>query len=226
MGAKVEGLFLRACLGVLLPCLVSGVAQAQSAGTSHAPPSDPADTAETAEPAEAPTFVPVSPPAESTQPRATEPSYGGQIVLMDLGSLAFGTFGAMATKSTTPIILGAVGWSLGSPILHIVHGRPGQGALSFLLHVGLPIVGVATGVALASCSRRSSDDDDFFCGVTEALTFGILGMAAATIVDAAVLAQPRGDFAGPATRPTGPTSAPAVSVARNGEITVGWHGTF
>ena len=137
-----------------------------------------------------------------------------------LGGLVVGGTLSVATKNVVPILLT---WSLASPTVHVVHGHPGRGAVSLLLHVGLPLLGVFAGVAVANCPASKGDDStDPWCGLGEALTFGVLGMVTATAVDAAVLGQMHDE----SPRAVVPASAPALTVGRNGDVSVGWRGTF
>jgi hypothetical protein len=147
--------------------------------------------------------------------------YRGQIVLADLvGGLVVGGALSVATKNAMPVLLT---WSLASPTVHALHGHPGRGVVSLLLHVGLPVLGGFAGAALANCpASRFVDDVDPWCGVGEALALGALGMVTATFVDAVVLAQRREE----SPRAVVPASAPALSVGRNGDVSVGWRGTF
>jgi hypothetical protein len=162
------------------------------------------------------------PPAPPAPPATSSGSYGSQIVLVDLGAILVGALAAQRTGSATPIL---VLWSFGSPVVHAVHGNPGRGLASLLLHVGLPIVGGFAGVAIEDCSH-TTDGDFNFCGVAGLLLGGLTGMVAATTIDAAFLAQP------PDAQPTrlaygrGMGSAPALAVSPRGDLTLGWRGTF
>ena len=160
------------------------------------------------------------PGTSSPRPDTNGDGYPAQIVLADFaGGLVVGGVLSIATKNAAPVLLT---WSLASPTVHVVHGHPGRGAVSLLLHVGLPILGVFAGVKLANCPANTGDDSDAFCGLGEALAFGVLGMVTATAVDAAVLGQMHDE----SPRAVVPASAPALTVGRNGDVSVGWRGTF
>lgn len=78
---------------------------------------------------------------------------------------------------------GALGTYLfGGPATHFAHGNPGRGVGSLALRAGLPFAFGAIGANSEDCSE--SDD---FCGLGGAVLGGLLGIATAITVDAAVL---------------------------------------
>ncbi len=184
---------------------------------------------------------PATPPEESLDPspgqawaagRTTpDASYGADIVLADVSVVAFGTALFVTTKNSTHnsiLLVDALAWSLVSPVVHAAHGRPGWGAASLLLHVGLPVAGAFVGAKTASCPAiREDSDPDPLCGIVNVFVGAGLGLISATILDAAILAQTHDDASGGvAARGAAAASAPMVSVARNGDLTFGWRGTF
>jgi hypothetical protein len=170
---------------------------------------------------ERPTRPRPEPPSEpASEPPSVSTSYGGQIVLADLGAILVGSIATGTSGSGAPILLM---WSFASPVVHAVHGHPGRAAGSVLLHVGLPILGGALGVALESCGGGGEYD---LCGLEGLLAGGLLGMVAATTIDAAVLAQSSDLPPGRLAHARGPASAPILSVGRNGNVAMGWRGTF
>lgn len=170
--------------------------------------------------------------AWETRPMTPDASYGAEIVLTDLSVVAAGALWFAATNqsehSNSMALIDALAWSFASPVVHAVHGRPGRGAASLLLHAGLPILGALVGRATINCPAvREDSDPDALCGaVNVGLGFG-LGMVSATILDAAILAQIHDDTASTvATRGGGATSAPSLAVNRDGGLSFGWRGTF
>ena len=160
-------------------------------------------------------------PAPSAPSPHASGSYGAQIVLTDLGAVLLGALLTDQSNSAIPIL---VSWSFASPLVHVVHGHPGRGVLSLLLHVGAPIVGAYVGVQVEHCGTSSSDDD--FCGLAGLLLGGLVGMVTATTIDAAVLAQLADAPPPPPAYRRGIASAPAMSVTHRGDLTFGWRGTF
>jgi hypothetical protein len=141
--------------------------------------------------------------------------YGGPILLTDgiaYGSLALGFEVEKTAPGALPI--GGLTYALGGPIVHLVHGNWGRSAISVGARVALPIVGLAIGA-------NTDDGYDGSSGGTDrmgALLGGVLiGMVAATLVDAGLLAyEPVAES---------PTVAPTVSLGKDHAV-VGAAGTF
>lgn len=102
-----------------------------------------------------------------------------------------------------PLLLGAsfATYVLGGPIVHASHGNWGRAALSLGARVGMPLLGISTGVALEDC--RGGD----FCGFGGALIGGVVGIAAAVAIDSAALAREEA--------PVGAALVPTLRVSEN-----------
>lgn len=114
--------------------------------------------------------------------------YGWQILLADGGgqTLAFALGVTLANYREAGMIAGATGlatYALGGPSVHFAHGNVGKGFGSLGLRVGLPVVGVAAGVALG-CGLS---EDQYFCGFWGFPGF-IVGAFSAIAIDAGALA--------------------------------------
>jgi hypothetical protein len=132
-------------------------------------------------------------PAQGPVQMTTE-WYGWQTLLADGGSLALLLGGAATTSSRSSgtagaLLLGSLAtYSLGAPIIHLAHNRPGAALGSFGLRWGVPFVGALLGVGFgyASCGKGNND------GVCYGL-YGALGLTLGTIgaiaIDSAVLAR-------------------------------------
>lgn len=160
-------------------------------------------------------------PAAATAPAPAPSSYSGQIVLADVGQLGLGLAIAGAARTPWPV---AVTWSVASPIVHALHHHPGRAALSFLLHVALPTVGALAGSQISACGGSSSYET---CYMTGFWVGGLLGAAAATTIDAAVLARLSEDRSAPVPAADADVgAAPVLLVGRDGDLGLAWRGTF
>jgi hypothetical protein len=118
--------------------------------------------------------------------------YGYQTLIVDAASLGLMIGGAaMAARSNgsgdaggTVALTGAVGYVLGAPVVHWMHGRIGPGFGSLGLRVGLPLTCMFWGAVIGAASGSRDDDA---VGAGAALGF-VGGMAGAIILDAALLA--------------------------------------
>jgi hypothetical protein len=104
------------------------------------------------------------------------------------------------------------GYFLGAPIVHASKGNWGRAAGSLALRTGAPILLGGIGAGLENCS-----DEDFTCGLAGALVGGALGIVAAIVLDAAVLARD--------TIEVQPKFLPTAGIHRNGAW-LGLSGTF
>ncbi len=189
----------------LLGCVVSAsTAYAQPGATADAPPVPPAGAPPTAAPVPMPGAPPgLTPPCAPTTvcvpqdalgPATTpalalqaepEGSYRWQVFAADGASLAL-----LVSGSKTGATVGAVGYLLAAPIVHMGHDEGGRAAASLALRVGLPIAG-AFGLAAALKHPCSADDDDCDDGTLEGAILGFgLGMLAAMVIDTALIARP------------------------------------
>lgn len=123
--------------------------------------------------------------------------YGYETLLSDgiSGALLLG--GSIPEAGPYFLGAGAIGYSLGAPIIHLGHRRPLTGLASFALRVPTPLI-IGGAIASASCARGGGD----FCGYV-AVPPAIALMALAVVVDAAFLSHevrrelPRGYAAAP-----------------------------
>ena len=142
--------------------------------------------------------------------------YGGPILVTDgiaYGSIALG-FGVWETAPVA-IPIGVLTYALGGPIVHMAHGNWGRSAISMGVRVASPIVGLAIG---ANAQNSNYDDSSGGGDRAEALLGGVfVGMLAATLVDAALIAyEPVSES---------PTVAPTVSLGKDHAF-IGATGTF
>ena len=80
---------------------------------------------------------------------------------------------------------GSVGiYLLGAPVIHFAHGNPGRGLGSLGLRAGVPVAFGAIGSKLEDCSGDNYYD---LCGIVGIIVGGVLGIATAITIDAAVL---------------------------------------
>jgi hypothetical protein len=130
-------------------------------------------------------------------PAAEKESYSMHVVVADLASLG------MVFSGFPPLQSAAVAsYVFASPVIHLVHGHPGRAAGSLGLRLLLPFGAALGGAALENC--RDSGDLDF-CGLGGALAGGLVGLVAASVIDATLLAGADG---GNAQAP--PERAPAL----------------
>jgi hypothetical protein len=114
-----------------------------------------------------------------------EIDYRWQIFLADSASLAFALSG-----SEKGVTVGALGYLLAAPIVHLAHDEGGRAGLSLALRLGLPIVAASAGAALTkhACADPDDCDDD---GSLEGAILGFgLGMLTAMVVDTVLIARP------------------------------------
>lgn len=108
--------------------------------------------------------------------------YGWQTLIADGASLIVVPLGAAAAGSPE-VAAGAFigGYLLAAPIIHFAHGRPGIGAASLGLRLGMPLLGLAAGALADDCGGGD------FCAVGPAIGMA-LGMLGAVALDASLLA--------------------------------------
>lgn len=154
--------------------------------------------------------------ATPDQPQKHESRWYGDQILFANG-LGVGLVALGATmQSEEVLILGVLGTFLGSPIVHLANQEAGNFLLSIPLHIALPIGGAAIGVhTLEFCNECHGPN---FEGM---LLGAALGVAAATIIDAAFLARTRPKRGKSST----PAWAPRLGVTGNG-FSAGIGGTF
>ena len=193
-----------ALLCLILPVvLAGGVARAQPAS---APP---------------PGAVPAPPPAGA---ETVTRSYGLQILAVDAAVVA----GSIAAESGE-VLVG--GYLLGGPLVHAANGNGGRVLASVGLRIALPLGGGLVGAAIGESRCARSEDPEFLCGLGEVAGGLLVGMAAATIVDSAVLARKQVEVPGAAppaglVRVGGVSATPDLGVGPQGAVSLGLSGTF
>jgi hypothetical protein len=118
---------------------ICGILLAQTASAASAPPG-------------------AQPEKPAATPRAAAPQehwYGWQILVSDLSSLLVG--------GVTQAPIGALGYLVAPPMIHVFHGQGMLALASVGLRIGLPLAGAA--VAIGGTHSCSSDDGIGPCGV-------------------------------------------------------------
>jgi hypothetical protein len=166
--------------------------------------------------ADAPAAIPFSPPGQTmeveppAQPMSGNPWsapdhgnkksrwYGHQVLLVD--AIGIGLFGvALAKGHDNFALLGTATMLLGGPVVHIANSEGGNMLLSVPLRILLPIGGAAFGGHVFEFCDLECHGPNF-----EGVLIGVgLGVAAASIIDAALIARTR--------RKRGGAGAPALS---------------
>jgi hypothetical protein len=177
-----------------------------------------------------------SPPAPEVSPRpvvdAPPPAptehywYGWQTLTADGASLAV-TLGGIGMNASPVAVVGVGGLYLAAPAVHLAHGRVGVAFGSLGLRMGLPVLGGVIGFAAAApCS--SAESKQFlgcaFHGWGEAAVGGLLGLGAAVVLDAALLAHGTREISEPAEsgRPRVTSVAPSFDpVTRTASVGLG-----
>jgi hypothetical protein len=156
---------------------------------------------------EAPADEPPRRQAREVEPRRRW--YGAPILIADgvaYGSLALAMNVDRAQKVALPLAIST--FLLAAPITHVAHGRWGRMGLSVAARAAFPLGGVLLGTT--GCTADSDCSGSLATGA-------IVGMLAATVFDAAVLAYE------PA--PPEPTVQPVVGLSRD-RLWLGAGGTF
>ncbi|HYQ15201.1 MAG TPA: hypothetical protein VEQ58_05580 [Polyangiaceae bacterium] len=125
--------------------------------------------------------------------------YGWQGLAVDGGAVVLGLTSIALLSKDDPYgsegrerfatmlgVVGAVGYGVGAPTFHLVHHRPWQALGSFALRGGLPVVGGALGMSLATCPPPTGDYGN--CGLPELLMGAAAGALVAVALDASLLA--------------------------------------
>ena len=120
---------------------------------------------------------------------------------------------AMGHNSTLVVGLSIATYALGSPILHLVHQRPGNALGSFVMRVGLPVGGATLGYLLTNGSSGGEEIPGWVGGAALGL---VAGVVAASALDIGVLAKAEET----------PHLAPAVTPVAHGGMTFGLAGSF
>jgi hypothetical protein len=131
-----------------------------------------------------------APPPVPEQPRYEKVWYGYQTLIADaitLGLLVGGT----ASRSGGAVTTGYVGFLLGTPIVHMVHGNLGPGFASIGIRLMLPLIGMGVGAVVGVISggtQGSGDLERFGNGANGAINGlvigGFIGAAGCVAIDA------------------------------------------
>ena len=146
-----------------------------------------------------PQTVVVAPPAPVEQPRPRPPKgkeeetwYGYQTLIVDgaslgliLGGAAIANHPGSSDSGGSVALAGGIGYVLGAPVVHWMHGRIGPGFGSLGLRVGLPLAGLFWGAVIGAAVNSRNDDAILAAGA--GIGF-VGGMAGAMLLDAALLA--------------------------------------
>jgi hypothetical protein len=128
--------------------------------------------------------------------------YGYQTLATDGAALALAIISA--EKDSTAAGVGAASiYVLGAPTVHALHRRPLTTLGSIAIRLVMPLFGSALGAASANCSTRVVNDEN--CDFGPGLTGFAVGMAAAAVLDSAVLAWDR-----PSPTPARPAASQAA----------------
>ncbi len=119
----------------------------------------------------------------SAKSAASAEWYGYQTLATDGASIATGAVIVTAADGNSAVTnlgvgLGALGYGLGPPIVHLANDRPGAAVGSLGLRLGLPLVGAITG----AFATKGSDN---FIGV---FVGAVVGAVVAIALDASLLA--------------------------------------
>jgi hypothetical protein len=104
-------------------------------------------------------------------------------------------------------------YAIGAPMVHLLHNRGSRAAASLALRLGAPLVLGFAAAGIATNAGTSSTDGS----AAAALLGGMLGVIAASVIDAAVLAK--GD-------PLPASTHLTVTAPRDGGMTFGLAGSF
>lgn len=178
------------------------------------------------QPAPTPPVVQQPPPPKPEQPRYEETWYGYQTITVDalsLGLLVAGT----ASRSGSLALGGYLGFLLGTPIVHMVHGNIGAGFGSMGLRFLVPLIGMGVGAVaglIIGGTGGSGDLDSFGRGANGAISGlvigGLIGTGGCILIDAAGFAYTKERVDDHASKLTprgrmGLTVTPTLRVERN-----------
>lgn len=123
------------------------------------------------------------PPVETTSYRAFTMAADGISIASVLGSFVTeGPDGRDTKASNTLLVLGLVGGSFATPIIHAVRGHGGRAVASYLIRTGAMTIGGLAGIASASCSSGTDS-----CGLDRIGPGVVGGLIVASVIDAAFL---------------------------------------
>jgi hypothetical protein len=154
----------------------------------------PASTTAPPQPKEAQAPPPTSSPTPAPkpeQPQYEKVWYGYQTLIAD--AVSVGLFvGGISAKSGGLMTTGYVGFLLGAPIVHMVHGNIGPGFGSIGLRLIMPVIGMGVGAIaglIIGGTQGSGDLDRFGNGANGAINGlvvgGLVGAGGCVLIDAA-----------------------------------------
>ena len=110
--------------------------------------------------------------------------YGWQTLLADATAALVGIGGYLGQRDVdVPMVVAGGVYALGAPVVHWAHGNTGRGFGSLGLRLLLPVGGAL--LALVATSGQPCGHD---CGLGDAAVGAVVGMAAASAIDASALA--------------------------------------
>ncbi|HQY61683.1 MAG: hypothetical protein IPF92_30630 [Myxococcales bacterium] len=145
-----------------------------------------------------PAEAPAEPAAEAPAEPPASTWYGYQTLLADAASVGL-LFASAGAESGGLAVTALVGMGAASPTIHLVHGRPWAAGGSLLVRGAAVTVGGLLGFTAASGCGGSGSLGCLYGGLPEAVTGGLIGYAAASLIDAAVLAHEPSATPAPAT---------------------------
>ena len=119
--------------------------------------------------------------------------YSWQTLLADVSAgavpLLVNATGANGEQNRRGFEVGVALFALGAPLVHFANGRPGNGFASLGLRLALPLGLAGLGYAIGNSSCKPSGFfGGAFCGYPEATAGAIVGVVAASAIDATILA--------------------------------------
>lgn len=153
----------------------------------------------------------------AAQQQAEEQWYGWQ-TLIALGT-SYGVVGVGAAADVEWLAgIGVLGYLVAPPVVHLAHGEAAKAGGSLALHVGLPVATGLLGYGIVCGAGGCSGELGFLGALGGFMLGGVVGMAAANIIDVAALAYeevPAGPGAASSAlgaRPAGPAVLVPVAV--------------
>lgn len=170
--------------------------------------------------AEPPSLTPRVEPAAPVEEHTSYRAYTLAADGLSVGALLLGFASESASghdsDSTGPLyMVGLLGGSFATPIIHGMRGHGGRAVGSYLIRSGL--MGIGGMIGMASAGRCGPSE--WFCGLDRVLPGMAGGLVVASVVDAALLTDETVE------RPSGPQWAPVIA-PRAGGATFGIAAAF
>jgi len=155
--------------------------------------------------------------------------YGWQVLLVDLGALAFSAAALAADSRALVYTAGAVQF-FGPPIVHWTHGRVGAGFGSMGMRLALPLLGAFVGYGTTECTVRYSSygyaSGEDCSDQSTALVIGLAaGQIIASVLDIAALSYETDSVATARRAPRGPQWSASIVPTPHG-LQLGVGGSF